>query len=412
MNMPLNLLLEMKQKLDACRYGETDKRNQIFEEYSQFGDKRTLHRRIRAQFGGKRAPRCDAGENNPELRKGVELVVELKKENHPKFISTKEAIQLLLDQKKIPKNLSHDSVNRIIKEKNLLPEEKRRPSPLKKIEHNRRMENTLRKNKEDTIIKLNEELESVKRLAQKTKTQLEKKVDSLYATSTKLKHENHRLIIECNHIKEFVSIHGNKYGLDHIEFKGNEPIVITCQHHGLVSVEIDFFKSHGCPVCQELESFKQQVRDIYGDLFNYDLIKSMYGKLAVYCKNHEGLFFTNKDDLLKGKGCNCCCENKNNPRVGILEEKAFLPILREINNDFKPQFPVSTTMGVFFIDFYFPKLNIAVEFDEEYHNAQDGKDRGREEIIKEILGCSFIRVPEKDIDNEEKILELLQPLGT
>lgn len=50
------------------------------------------------------------------------------------------------------------------------------------------------------------------------------------------------------------------------------------------------------------------------------------------------------------------------------------------------------------IDFFFPSLNLAVEFDEEYHNSpeQRSKDRERDSSLKERYGITTIRISEKD----------------
>lgn len=46
------------------------------------------------------------------------------------------------------------------------------------------------------------------------------------------------------------------------------------------------------------------------------------------------------------------------------------------------------------IDFYFPSLNLAVEYDEQHHKNQNLDDIERENNIKKSLGCEFLRVTE------------------
>jgi hypothetical protein len=46
----------------------------------------------------------------------------------------------------------------------------------------------------------------------------------------------------------------------------------------------------------------------------------------------------------------------------------------------------------FFLDGYIPELNLAIEIDEEYHNRKTDRDKIREAIIKNKLGCTFLRV--------------------
>jgi very-short-patch-repair endonuclease len=46
----------------------------------------------------------------------------------------------------------------------------------------------------------------------------------------------------------------------------------------------------------------------------------------------------------------------------------------------------------YYIDAYFPDLNLAVEIDEPHHVRQKEADRAREHEIKKEIGCRFIRI--------------------
>jgi very-short-patch-repair endonuclease len=50
----------------------------------------------------------------------------------------------------------------------------------------------------------------------------------------------------------------------------------------------------------------------------------------------------------------------------------------------------------YFIDAYFCEYNLAIEFDEKYHNLYKQNDEKRQEYIKDKLDCHFIRVSEND----------------
>lgn len=49
------------------------------------------------------------------------------------------------------------------------------------------------------------------------------------------------------------------------------------------------------------------------------------------------------------------------------------------------------TVCSYVVDFYIPKLNIIIEFDEPYHSRQKSKDLTRQKVIQTVLGCEFIR---------------------
>ena len=51
-------------------------------------------------------------------------------------------------------------------------------------------------------------------------------------------------------------------------------------------------------------------------------------------------------------------------------------------------------VGFYKIDYYIKSLNLAIEYDEYHHVSQSKKDKKRENIIKEKIGCKFIRIKE------------------
>ena len=63
------------------------------------------------------------------------------------------------------------------------------------------------------------------------------------------------------------------------------------------------------------------------------------------------------------------------------------------------------------IDFYLPEFNLAIEYDEEQHKYQQEEDKQREEEIKEVLGCKFIRLDYKQDDCYNVGLVLKEIMG-
>ena len=62
----------------------------------------------------------------------------------------------------------------------------------------------------------------------------------------------------------------------------------------------------------------------------------------------------------------------------------------------------------YFIDFYLPEYNLAIEYDEKYHSSQEVKDSAREQILSRLLNCKFIRVAEgKELEAISKITEFV-----
>ena len=63
------------------------------------------------------------------------------------------------------------------------------------------------------------------------------------------------------------------------------------------------------------------------------------------------------------------------------------------------------------IDYYIPKLRLAIEYDEEYHGTklQQLSDKQRQEEIQDTLECEFIRL-NSDVSNSENIKIVIQHL--
>jgi hypothetical protein len=49
-------------------------------------------------------------------------------------------------------------------------------------------------------------------------------------------------------------------------------------------------------------------------------------------------------------------------------------------------------VGSYYIDFYLPEYDIAIEYDEEQHQYNQDNDNKREKYITDKIGCEFIRV--------------------
>lgn len=56
------------------------------------------------------------------------------------------------------------------------------------------------------------------------------------------------------------------------------------------------------------------------------------------------------------------------------------------------QFKVNCCGGIYYIDGYDKENNIAYEIDEPHHKTNQEEDKKREEEIKKVLGCKFVRI--------------------
>jgi len=77
------------------------------------------------------------------------------------------------------------------------------------------------------------------------------------------------------------------------------------------------------------------------------------------------------------------------------KEKSLLDMYEMLTGEIvSRQYPVKTIKGLYFLDGYIKRENLAIEIDEDYHkdDTRQIKDAIREDAIREKLGCHFIRI--------------------
>ncbi len=96
---------------------------------------------------------------------------------------------------------------------------------------------------------------------------------------------------------------------------------------------------------------------------------------------------------------------RNSPKAELILWSALRN--RKIGGEkFKRQFSI----GRYAVDFYCPKLNLAIEIDGNYHLSPKTKeyDIDRQEFI-ESLGINFLRFSNKEVENNlQKVIEKIK----
>lgn len=82
-------------------------------------------------------------------------------------------------------------------------------------------------------------------------------------------------------------------------------------------------------------------------------------------------------------------------------EALLIQKLLRLGFDFDFQKPVVRDTNLYFIDFYFPVANLAVEIDGGYHftEKQRKNDGRRMKEIRKVLKCKFLRFTNDDVNN-------------
>jgi len=128
----------------------------------------------------------------------------------------------------------------------------------------------------------------------------------------------------------------------------------------------------------------------------YDYSNRSY--ITYICENgHKNK--TQLKELLRGKGCpNCAAERT---LKGYNEEIYFEPFLFNLLGDeiILQQYKVEIDINnMRYIDFYLPSINLAIEYDEDKHFRPKNKEKDiiRENEIKNVIGCDFIRIYDRE----------------
>lgn len=147
-------------------------------------------------------------------------------------------------------------------------------------------------------------------------------------------------------------------------------------------------------------------------LKNSDVINYNFRKL-----NNAGETFLKEDGVIGLiQRCNTLSYNKKQKITnwlidnGFIENKIFVESRKEINFLDKLEQSLipfniegirqySINGGKYRIDYYIPKLNIAIEYDKNGHKYYTyEQQKGRQTYIEKELGCKFIRISDKHND--------------
>jgi hypothetical protein len=129
-------------------------------------------------------------------------------------------------------------------------------------------------------------------------------------------------------IKKFISIHGNRYDISLLVYKGLKyPIIIICREHGVYEQRADHsLRGQNCPKCSSLLESNKEEFIIKAKLKhpdknnNYDefIYVNSHTKSIIICPIH-GKFLQNPMSHLSGNGCPECGNQNNKARQKFKE---------------------------------------------------------------------------------------------
>lgn len=179
-------------------------------------------------------------------------------------------------------------------------------------------------------------------------------------------------------IKRASKLHNNKYNYSKSNYINTKTkIEIMCPKHSSFWQEPEnHMQGDGCPECgketvvkklsSNTEEFIRKARLVHGNKYNYSKVNyiNSENKVEIICPTH-GSFWQNPTNHLNECGCPKCTLKSQTKLYERLKE-TFLTeeILFEIGNS------VVSWLGLQRFDIYFPKYNVAIEYNGRQHYVE------------------------------------------
>lgn len=215
-------------------------------------------------------------------------------------------------------------------------------------------------------------------------------------------------------IKKFIKIHGDYYDYSKVQYVNKRtPITIICPKHGEFQQTPDSHinQKAGCPICAKIKSkhkqlktneqFIQDAKRVHGDIYDYSQVnyQGAYIPIVIICKKHGKFYQTPHSHLSSKAGCPYCSLKSQTKLFNKLQNDfSNEEILFEVGNKTIPWLKEQR------FDIYFPKYNIAIEYNGKQHytpikyfggEIEFNKTINRDNIKKEkctLNNCTLLQI--------------------
>lgn len=175
-------------------------------------------------------------------------------------------------------------------------------------------------------------------------------------------------------VREAVSIYGDKYSYDAVEYVNSKTKVrIACHIHGDFMIRPnDHLRGQGCKLCglklrgilekeKHASLFIKKSRRKHGDKYDYSKVvySGAHEKVEIICSMH-GSFSQEPNEHLKGSGCPRCSSSLGEEAISRYLEEKGLSFTREKNFDIDG-------LRRLRYDFYLPDKGILIEYNGAQH---------------------------------------------
>lgn len=189
-------------------------------------------------------------------------------------------------------------------------------------------------------------------------------------------------------IKEAIKIHGDKYNYSKTIYKtARQKVTIICPKHGeFEQLANAHLQGEGCFQCERerraksTENFIKEAKKVHGDTYDYCKVNYINRNtpVIIICPKH-GEFEQLPSNHLQGKGCSHCKSKEQAALFNrLVEDFPNEEILYEVGNRIVPWLEGQR------FDIYFPKYNIAIEYNGPQHYMPIQKLGGELAYLKTI----------------------------
>lgn len=191
---------------------------------------------------------------------------------------------------------------------------------------------------------------------------------------SKCKKQQKLKILEKDFIKRCSEKHNNKYDYSMVKYVNQHTIIdIICPIHGIFHQEAQsHLRGRNCPKCAHpskapiLSEFIEKANKVHGKFYDYSKVNYINSKtpIIIICPKH-GDFYQTPDKHIQGAECpKCQLKSQTKLYEKLKESFPNEEILFEVNNKIIPW------LGLQRFDIYFPKYNIAIEYNGIQHYVE------------------------------------------
>lgn len=258
-------------------------------------------------------------------------------------------------------------------------------------------------------------------LCKKHNYEFKQKPYDIYTNRTKCKHclfeklSNKSRSNNQDFIMKAREIYNDRYLYDNIVYTCNtEDVKITCKQHGIYSITPkEFLRGYHCKKCMKQDLLKRNSTmffNTFKDKWPNYTIKSeyngCYAPLLINCNLHGDFYASPEQSRTSQDICDSCRVYR-----GSQQELKITNLLDKYNIEYQKHKKIKGDKGIFEIDIFLPKQNIAIEVNGLYwHRDRDNGKYSKDYHLNKTVTCfkqgiTLLHFYDTEIDTKFSIIK-------